>query len=50
VAWGDEAAIRARIDEHRAAGADHVGLQPLGAPGDPLGVDLLRRLAPAVTA
>ncbi len=50
VAWGDEAAICARIDEHRAAGADHVGLQPLGAAGDPLGVELLRRLAPAVLA
>ena len=50
VAWGDEAAIRARIDEHRAAGADHVALQPLGAAGDGLGVELLRRVAPAVVA
>ena len=31
VAWGDEAAIRRRIDEHRAAGADHVAIQVLGA-------------------
>lgn len=29
VAWGDEAAIRARLDEHVAAGADHVCIQPL---------------------
>lgn len=30
VAWGDEGAIRARVDEHLSAGADHVALQPLG--------------------
>lgn len=29
VAWGDEAAIRRRIDEHVAAGATHVCIQPL---------------------
>ena len=29
VAWGDEDAIRTRIDEHFAAGADHVCLQVL---------------------
>jgi probable F420-dependent oxidoreductase len=29
VAWGDEAAIRERIDAHISAGADHVCLQPL---------------------
>jgi probable F420-dependent oxidoreductase len=39
VAWGDEAAVRARVDEHVAAGADHVALQALG--DDPLG-QLLR--------
>ncbi|CAO5190455.1 Oxidoreductase, MSMEG_4141 family [Frankia sp. AiPs1] len=27
VAWGDDAAIRARIAEHHAAGADHVAIQ-----------------------
>ena len=26
-AWGDAAAIKARVDEHFAAGADHVCLQ-----------------------
>ena len=29
IAWGDAAAIRRRIDEHWAAGADHVCLQAL---------------------
>jgi probable F420-dependent oxidoreductase len=29
VAWGDEAAIRARIQEHWDAGADHVRIQPI---------------------
>ncbi|MGI9592721.1 MAG: TIGR03620 family F420-dependent LLM class oxidoreductase [Myxococcota bacterium] len=36
VCWGDEDALRARIQEHRDAGADHVCIQPLrpdGAPG-----------------
>lgn len=49
VAWGDEEAIVARLDAHRAAGADHVAIQPLGADDDPLGLDVLRRLAPHVT-
>ncbi|MEQ0558288.1 TIGR03620 family F420-dependent LLM class oxidoreductase [Amycolatopsis sp. NEAU-NG30] len=31
IAWGDEAAVKRRIDEHRAAGADHVALQVLTA-------------------
>ena len=26
VAWGDESAIRARIDEHEAAGASHIAV------------------------
>jgi probable F420-dependent oxidoreductase len=33
VAWGDEAAIRARIKEHWDAGADHVCIQPISASG-----------------
>jgi probable F420-dependent oxidoreductase len=33
VAWGDEAAIRARIRQHWEAGADHVCIQPIGAQG-----------------
>ncbi|MGW0811352.1 LLM class F420-dependent oxidoreductase [Nonomuraea sp. NPDC002799] len=31
IAWGDEAAIQRRVDEHRAAGADHVCVQVLTA-------------------
>ena len=41
VAWGDEDAVRARVEEHFAAGADHVCVQAVGP--DPLGD--LRRLA-----
>jgi probable F420-dependent oxidoreductase len=47
VAWGDEKTIRDRIEAHRAAGADHVCIQPFrpdGAPGPDLA--LLERLAP----
>ena len=47
VAWGDEAAIRARIEAHYDAGADHVCIQPLrsdGVPGPDLAV--LEALAP----
>ena len=29
IAWGDVAAIRRRLDEHWAAGADHVCIQAL---------------------
>lgn len=48
VAWGDEAAIAARVAEHRAAGADHVCIQVLSA--DPIGLplDAWRALAPAL--
>jgi probable F420-dependent oxidoreductase len=56
VAWGDEAAIVARIEEHLAAGADHVCLQPvtrvrpLTDGPDHAALDVLRRLAPALEA
>jgi hypothetical protein len=33
VAWGDEAAIRAHLQRHWDAGADHVCIQPIGADG-----------------
>jgi probable F420-dependent oxidoreductase, MSMEG_4141 family len=48
VVWGDEAAIKTRIDEHHAAGANHVCIQVL--PEDFFGVPLeaWRRLAPAL--
>jgi probable F420-dependent oxidoreductase len=35
VAWGDPGVIAARVAGHRAAGADHVCLQALQAPGAP---------------
>ncbi len=48
VAWGDEAAIAARVREHLDGGADHVLLQPLGTLDQAL--DQLEALAPAVLA
>ena len=39
VAWGDEAAIRRRLEAHLAAGADHVALQPVHAEGDTAALD-----------
>jgi probable F420-dependent oxidoreductase len=50
VAWGDEATIAARVDEHRAAGADHVCIQVLGDDLFALPLDDYRRLAPVLTA
>jgi probable F420-dependent oxidoreductase len=48
VAWGDEAAIRARIQQHWDAGADHVCVQPLTAQGfGSIDENLLALLAPA---
>jgi probable F420-dependent oxidoreductase len=49
VAWGDEAAIAARVDEHRAAGASHVCIQVLTDTPRALPLEQLRRLAPALT-
>ena len=48
VAWGDETAIRKRIEAHWANGADHVCIQPLRPDGQP-GYDpvALTALAPA---
>jgi probable F420-dependent oxidoreductase len=46
VAWGDEAAIAARVAEHHDGGADHVLLQPLGDMA--AAVAQLERLAPAL--
>jgi probable F420-dependent oxidoreductase len=47
VAWGDEAAIRSRVEAHLEAGANHVCIQPLAARTE---IDLtsLRSLAPAL--
>jgi probable F420-dependent oxidoreductase len=49
VAWGDEEAIRARIEQHWDAGADHVCIQPLSSEGARPGIDerILEALAPA---
>ena len=46
-AWGDEAAIRRRVDEHLAAGADHVAVQPIPV-GDGDWLADTRRMAPAL--
>ncbi|RSN71393.1 TIGR03620 family F420-dependent LLM class oxidoreductase [Actinomadura sp. WAC 06369] len=48
IAWGDEEAIKNRVDEHRAAGADHVCVQVLTADQDAFPRDAWRRLAPAL--
>jgi probable F420-dependent oxidoreductase len=57
VVWGDEETIKARLDDHRAAGADHVCIQvlseeqprPVMVYGQPFRLDGMRRLAPALT-
>ncbi|HMC36792.1 MAG TPA: LLM class F420-dependent oxidoreductase, partial [Actinomycetota bacterium] len=47
VAWGDEAAIAARVQAHLDAGADHVSVQALGEHAADLPTEQLRALAPA---
>ena len=47
VVHGDEARIAARVEEHRAAGADHVCLQVLGETTTSVPREEWRRLAPA---
>jgi probable F420-dependent oxidoreductase len=48
VAWGDERAIRARIQQHCDAGADHVCIQPISSQGSRQAIDekILDLLAP----
>ncbi len=48
VAWGDEAAIGARVAEHREAGANHVCLQVLGPERVALPLAEWRRIAAAL--
>lgn len=48
VAWGDEDAIRAQVEAHREAGADHVCVQVLTEPADRLPRPEWRRLAAAL--
>jgi probable F420-dependent oxidoreductase len=49
VAWGDEGAIRARVQQHWDAGADHVCIQTIAPQGSARAADekLLELLAPA---
>jgi probable F420-dependent oxidoreductase len=51
VAWGDEAAVARRVQEHHDAGADHVCIQVVTAPDAPpdRAMEMLRALAPALT-
>ncbi len=46
IACGDEEDIARRIEAHQEAGADHVCIQVITAPGSPLPLDTWRRLAP----
>jgi probable F420-dependent oxidoreductase len=48
VVWGDEDAIRKRIDLHRAAGADHVCIQVLSDAPVGLPLEQWRQLAPVL--
>jgi probable F420-dependent oxidoreductase len=48
IAWGDEDAIKRRVDEHRGAGADHVCVQVLAADGNAFPREQWRRLAAAL--
>ena len=48
IAWGDENAILGRLNEHRAAGADHVCVQVLTADPTEFPRDQWRRLAAAL--
>jgi len=50
VAWGDEAAIFARVRDHLDAGADHVCVQVLGENAAALPMEQWRTLAPALLA
>ena len=47
IAWGDEGSIKRRVEEYLAAGADHVGIQPLTSGGRFPSLEL-RELAPAL--
>jgi probable F420-dependent oxidoreductase len=48
VVWGNEAEIVDRVREHLDAGATQVAVQALGDANDPLGLTMLRLLAPAL--
>ena len=46
VAWGDEAQVSDRIEQHRQAGADHVCIQVLDPDSRGLPIEQWRRLSP----
>jgi probable F420-dependent oxidoreductase len=48
IAWGDEEAVQRRVNEHRAAGADHVCVQVLTADQREFPREQWRRLAAAL--
>lgn len=48
VVWGNEEAILARVNEHKAAGADHVCVQVLDSDLSALPLEQWRRLAPVL--
>jgi len=48
IAWGDEDAVRRRVREHLAAGADHVCVQVITANPGEFPRDQWRRLAAAL--
>jgi probable F420-dependent oxidoreductase len=48
VAWGDEAAVAARVQQHLDAGASHVCVQAVSDDALELGLPAYRRVAPAL--
>lgn len=51
VAWGDESAIAARVQEHFDAGANHVCIQPFRSDGKPVpDLRILEAMAPGASA
>lgn len=48
VVWGDEQTILTRVNEHKAAGADHVCIQVLDSDPSALPLEQWRRLAPVL--
>jgi len=48
IPWGDPETLTTRLNEHLAAGADHVAVQILGTDEDPLTLGGFRRLAEAL--
>ncbi len=49
IVWGDVDTLAARVQAHVDAGADHVCVQLIGTPGDPIDRAVWTQLAPALT-